>query len=269
MKENPMLSQRTGEPLGPYCGVWDKFVDVCSEHADEPAIIVATGARPATMAEVISYAELRVFAERIASRLEQSHGIGRGSRVATLLPSGAGGALVFWAAMKLQATSVPLNIALRTAENELGALLGDLEPDLLVVLDAKDKIHHLPSQEKILAVDDLLGPASMTGEGGLPTPPEDNMNSIPSVNAADPAICFLTSGTSSTPKACIHSQLNLSAAALAQAKFRCLQPNDRLCQQMPQFHAYGFSMSLAFWLTGAAVVFPDATFDASASVQAI
>jgi acyl-CoA synthetase (AMP-forming)/AMP-acid ligase II len=38
---------------------------------------------------------------------------------------------------------------------------------------------------------------------------------------------------------------------------------------MPQFHAYGFSMSLAFWPTGAAVVFPGTSFDASTSVQAV
>jgi acyl-CoA synthetase (AMP-forming)/AMP-acid ligase II len=269
MKENTMLSQRTGEPPGPYQSVWDRFVDKCSEYADRPAIIAATGARPATMAEVISYAELRVFAERIASHLEQSHGIGRGSRVATLLPSGAGGALVFWAAMKLQATFIPLNTALRTAEHELCAILGGLKPELLVVSDLDDDFNDLSSQVKLLAVSDLLGPSSMNGEGGLPTPPEDNMNNIPSTDAAAPTICFLTSGTSSTPKACIHSQLNLSAAALAQAQSRCLQPNDRLCQQMPQFHAYGFSMSLAFWLTGAAVVFPGMSFDASASVQAV
>jgi acyl-CoA synthetase (AMP-forming)/AMP-acid ligase II len=269
MKEALMLSQRTGEPPGPYRSVWDRFVDVCNEHADKPALIAATGARPATMAEVISYAELRVFAERIASCLEQIHGVGRGSRVATLSPAGTGGALVFWAAMKLQATFVPLNTALRTAERELGAILGDLEPELLVVLNAEDAMHHPPSQMKILAVSDLLGPVSMTANGGLSTPPEDDMNRLPSADAADPAICFLTSGTSSTPKACIHSQLNLSSAALAQAQSRCLQPNDRLCQQMPQFHAYGFSMSLAFWPTGAAVVFPGTSFDASTSVQAV
>jgi acyl-CoA synthetase (AMP-forming)/AMP-acid ligase II len=269
MKENTMLSQRTGEPPGPYQSVWDRFVDKCSEYADRPAIIAATGARPAKMAEVISYAELRVFAERIASHLEQSYGIGRGSRVATLLPSGAGGALVFWAATKLQATFIPLNTALRTTEHELCAILGGLKPDLLVVSELDDDFNDLSSQVKLLAVSDLLGPSSMNGEGGLPTLPEDNMNSISSADAAAPAICFLTSGTSSTPKACIHSQLNLSAAALAQAQSRCLQPNDRLCQQMPQFHAYGFSMSLAFWLTGGVVVFPGISFDASASVQAM
>jgi fatty-acyl-CoA synthase len=269
MEEDPMLSQRTGEPPGPYQSVWDRFIDACSEHADRPAIIAVTGARPATMADVTSYAELRVFAERIARCLEQSHGIRRGSRVATLLPAGAGGSLVFWAVMRLQATFFPINPALRTAENELGAILGDLKPDILIVPDEDDDFNHLSSQAKSLAVSDLLGPSSMNGEGGLPTPPEDNMNSISSSDAAAPAICFLTSGTSSTPKACIHSQLNLSAAALAQAQSRCLQPNDRLCQQMPQFHAYGFSMSLAFWLTGAAVVYPGMSFDASASVQAM
>jgi acyl-CoA synthetase (AMP-forming)/AMP-acid ligase II len=266
--ENLELSQRTGERPEPYRCVWDRFVDVCNRHVNLPAIIVATGVRTSTLNESMSYSELHLYASRLARWLEQSHDIGRGSRIATLLPIGMDGGLIFWAAMRLQATFIPINAVLRKVEHEFIAILNDLKPNLIVSDNGGD-IHGLPSLAKILSVGDLWAQIGLAGDDHCPNCLLDDVEWGSTAEAADPAICFLTSGTSSTPKACIHSQLSLSSAALAHKGSRCVQPNDLLCQQMPQFHAYGFSMSLAFWLAGGTVVFPSPSFDASASVEAI
>jgi acyl-coenzyme A synthetase/AMP-(fatty) acid ligase len=87
----------------------------------------------------MSYSELRLYASRLAARwLEQCHGIGRGSRIATLLPIDMDGELIFWAAMRLQATFIPVNAVLRKAEHEFIAILNDLKPDMIITDNGDD-----------------------------------------------------------------------------------------------------------------------------------
>jgi acyl-CoA synthetase (AMP-forming)/AMP-acid ligase II len=136
--QNLELSQRTGERPEPYRCIWDRFVDVCNRHINLPAIIAATGARTSTLNESMSYSGLRLHASRLARWLEQSHGIGRGSRIATPLPIGMDGGLIFWAAMRLQATFIPVNAVLWKAEHEFIAILNDLKPDLIITDNGDD-----------------------------------------------------------------------------------------------------------------------------------
>ena len=90
---------------------------------DEATAIAAEGARPLT------YAELRALMDRTVARLNEL-GVGRGDRVAIVLPNGPEMATAFLA-VAAAATSAPLNPAYRQDEFEF--YMDDLGAKALIV----------------------------------------------------------------------------------------------------------------------------------------
>jgi acyl-CoA synthetase (AMP-forming)/AMP-acid ligase II len=89
------------------------------------------------------------------------------------------------------------------------------------------------------------------------------------VSPQDTAVLLFSSGTTSRPKACPLTSLNLSAPAVQVGQTFSIAPGQSICQHLPSFHIFGITFSLAAWLTGATVVFPSPSFDAASSIQAI
>ena len=79
----------------------------------------------------------------------------------------------------------------------------------------------------------------------------------------------LTSGTTSTPKACPHNSQTLCLPSLAYRKLRHIDPEKRSVQHLSSNHAFGITVMLAFWFSGASVVYPNKTFEASSTLDAI
>ena len=169
-------------------------------------------------------------------------GVGRGDRVAILLPQGPGLALAFLA-VAASATAAPLNPASSAAELETTLL--ELQPRALIL--ARDSVAEARSVAMRLgvAVLDLdpnargAGRPGFCGTGPSPAPAADN-DAVPS----DVALVLNTSGTTSRPKRVPLSHANLLASAGAIRRTLGLGPGDRGLCVMPLFHIHGLIAGL-------------------------
>jgi acetyl-CoA synthetase len=174
-------------------------VDVCDKWADGSAKLALIHETESGDVRRYSFDELRSLSDRSAN-LFAAHGVGRGDRVAILMPQRPETALAHIAAYKLGAIAVPLFTlfgidALRYRLSDSGARL--------IVTDAAgaEKIsqirEHLPQLDTVLCVD------------GATQPAQDYHRLLQSASAcldvadtlaSDPALIIYTSGTTGAPK---------------------------------------------------------------------
>ena len=188
----------------------------------------------------LSYADINSLANRCCA-LMRGFGIGKGDRIALLLPSGNEFVSLFYGAAKLGAVVVPLN--LRLAGAELAYILADsgcravFYADLFAPLVANiraDQEHSLsvaswgelgtsPPAGDALAFGQLVSQASdeepESGPGG-----DDNM------------FIMYTSGTTGRPKGVVHSHETVLWSALTWLSVMDLRAGDRLWLPLPMFH---------------------------------
>jgi len=224
-----------------------------SHSADAPAI-GAPGLAP------MSYGELRALGERVATDLAAA-GVGRGDRVAIVLPNGATMASAF-ATVIQSATTAPLNPAYR--EDEFAFYLEDLGAKAIIVEEGYSGPALAAAQRFGLTVIRLAaageGPAGAftlsadgpAGAGRAPEEPEED----------DVALILHTSGTTSRPKIVPLSQRNVAASAMNIAASLALTPEDRCMNVMPLFHIHGLVAAVSATLVSGGEVWCTPGFDA-------
>ncbi len=214
--------------------------------ADAAAAIGAPDRAP------LSHGGLRTLAARTVEQLN-GVGIGRGDRVAIVLPNGPEMASAF-IAIAAGATTAPLNPAYKAEEFDF--YLGDLGARALVVAQGWDTparavavargvpIIELASSD--IAGDFTLHPdAALTGSAALPGWAE----------ADDVALVLHTSGTTSRPKIVPLRQRNICASAAHIGASLALTPDDVCLNIMPLFHIHGLIAAvLSSLAAGASVV---------------
>ncbi len=193
--------------------------------ADTADAITAPGRPPLT------HAGLRALADRTAATLARL-GIGRGDRVAIVLPNGPEAASCFVSVATAAATA-PLNPAYKPDEFEF--YLGDLRARALIVLQgdptpARDvaRAKNIPVLE--LVPGEAAGDFSLAAEGPIHGP---------AAAPDDAALVLHTSGTTSRPKLVPLTQGNLCASAAHIGAALALTPDDRCLNIMPLFHIHG------------------------------
>jgi acetyl-CoA synthetase len=180
-------------------------VDVCDRWAarepDRTALIVAG---PGDAAREYSYGDLRGRSNRLASLLRDL-GIGRGDRVAVLLPQAPETAIGHIAIYKLGAIAVPL-FALFGPE-ALQYRLGNASAKAVITnRDGAAKLAsiraHLPDLRHVLNID-----GAVPGGRDLAAELADRSPDFEAVNTAadDPALIIYTSGTTGQPKGALHA----------------------------------------------------------------
>jgi acyl-CoA synthetase (AMP-forming)/AMP-acid ligase II len=220
---------------------------------DEAVAIAAHGAPPLT------YAGLRALVDRTADKLNEL-GVGRGDRVAIVLPNGPEMATAFLS-VAAAAGAAPLNPAYRQDEFEF--YLGDLGAKALIVevgsespaLDAAQKlgvglITLMPEPERGAGAFRLCGDAGHAA--ARPGPAE----------AHDVALILHTSGTTSRPKIVPLTSANIWTSAHNIAKSLELGERDRALNVMPLFHIHGLIAGLAAPLSRGGAVFCTEGFNA-------
>ncbi|MFW5678718.1 MAG: acyl--CoA ligase [Pseudomonadota bacterium] len=181
-------------------------------------------------------------------------GIGRGDRVAIVLPNGPEMATAF-IAVATGATTAPLNPAYR--EDEFDFYLDDLQAKALVV--AADEAGPAVAVAKkrglplLRLAFDAAGPAGAFTLSLDGTAPTGGCTGGPA-EAGDVALVLHTSGTTSRPKIVPLLQSNLAASARHIGTTLHLSPADRCLNIMPLFHIHGLIAAvLASLAAGASI----------------
>ncbi|WP_300033465.1 acyl--CoA ligase [uncultured Roseobacter sp.] len=208
--------------------------------------------------EWLSYAGLRALSDQVASALHAA-GIGRGDRVAIVLPNGPEMATAFFTIAQTAVTA-PLNPAYR--EDEFAFYIDDLNAKAVVLMDGQEG-PALAAAEK-LGVPVLRLSSDPADPAGTFTLSSDTSGTCDqsAPEAGDVALILHTSGTTSRPKIVPLLQSNVAASAHNIAVSLALTPDDRCMNVMPLFHIHGLLAAVSSTLATGGQVWCAPGFDA-------
>lgn len=208
----------------------------------------------------MTYAGLADQTARTLSALHAA-GVGRGDRVAIVLPNGPEMAAAF-VTVAQGAVTAPLNPAYKLEEFDF--YLSDLKARAIILpadysgpaLEAAAR-HGLVILRLSFAVTDPAGVFALTSEGSSGASPDTAM-----AEPDDIALILHTSGTTSRPKIVPLLQRNVSASARHIQQSLALTPADRCLNMMPLFHIHGLIAAVSASLAAGASVWCAPGFDA-------
>lgn len=199
----------------------------------------------------LTYSRLHVHISEVVETLN-TMGLGRGDRIAIVLPNGPEMAVAFLA-VSACATSAPLNPAYLASEFDF--YLSDLNPKALIVQSgiespatAVAQVLNIPIIELVPMLEAEAGIFRLTGD--LDAPIVSNSFAQPE----DVALVLHTSETTSQPKIVPLTQSNLCTSARNIKIAMKLQSGDRLLNIMPLFHIHGLSALVSSLSAGGSVV---------------
>ena len=222
---------------------------------DAPSIL-APGRPP------LSFGALRALAESTGRALNEM-GLGRGDRLAIVLPNGPETAACF-VAIGCHATTAPLNPAYRT--EEFAFHLSDLRATALVVEQGARSPVVAAARELGIRIVGLIADQARPA-GAFQLVAHDGAGPAGAVlrGPAEPddiALLLHTSGTTSRPKLVPLSHRNVCASADNIAGALRLDADDLCLNIMPLFHIHGLMAALLGSLSAGSAVFAAPGFDA-------
>ncbi len=208
----------------------------------------------------LTYAGLADQTARTLAALHRA-GVGRGDRVAIVLPNGPEMASAFITVAQ-GAVTAPLNPAYKL--DEFDFYLSDLKARAIILpegydgpaLEAAAK-HGLVVLRLAFAPTDPAGSFTLTAEGTTGASPDTAL-----AGADDIALILHTSGTTSRPKIVPLLQRNVVASARHIQQSLELSPSDRCLNMMPLFHIHGLIAAVSASLAAGASVWCTPGFDA-------
>ena len=206
----------------------------------------------------MTYGGLRDLAQDVRTALH-SFGIGRGDRVAIVLPNGPEMAAAFITVAQVAVTA-PLNPAYR--EDEYAFYLEDLKAKALVVMEGDDG--PAVAAAKRLGIALLRVSVADGAAAGHFTLTSDATGTADTAapGADDVALILHTSGTTSRPKIVPLLQSNVAASAEHIRASLDLTPADRCMNVMPLFHIHGLLAAVSASLCAGASIWCTPGFNA-------
>ena len=218
-------------------------------------------ARPALRAPdgraTLTYGALRDLAARTGAALN-AKGIGRGDRVAIVLPNGPEMASVF-VTVACAATTAPLNPSYR--EDEFAFYIDDLKAKALIVAKGVETPARAAAARlgvPILEVVPGTAAGDFTLEGGAPAAAAHPG----AAQEDDVALVLHTSGTTARPKIVPLTHGNVTASARHIAASLALTGEDVCLNVMPLFHIHGLIAAVLSSLGAGGAVVCTPGFDA-------
>ncbi len=229
--------------------------DLLANGADDAIAITAPSAVPLT------YRGLREQVDATIAALN-AVGVGRGDRVAIVLPNGPEMAVAFLS-IAAGATAAPLNPQYRAEEFEF--YLTDLAAKALVV-EAGDPSVATSVAAKLGVPVITLDPTPGEGVGRFELDTSALPKRAPAAGGpalpSDTALVLHTSGTTSRPKIVPLAQANVCASARNVSRTLALSAVDRGLVIMPLFHIHGLIAGVMAPLSTAGSVFCTPGFNA-------
>jgi acyl-CoA synthetase (AMP-forming)/AMP-acid ligase II len=182
----------------------------------------------------LSHGELRALAQRTVADLN-AMGIGRGDRVAMVLPNGPEMAALF-VTVACAATTAPLNPAYKA--EEFNFYLADLNASALIVLQGMDTPARGVAAARGIPVIELV-PGEKAGAFTLSGRSSESPALSGAAEVDDVALILHTSGTTSRPKIVPLRHINVTASAIHIGAALRLTPDDVCLNIMPLFHIHG------------------------------
>lgn len=232
--------------------------DLLAAGPDTAPAIIGEGRRTMT------YGALRALCRKTAENLA-AQGIGRGDRVAIVLPNGPEMATAF-VTLSTCATTAPLNPGYRAEEFRF--YLSDLKAKALVIQQGMDSPARTVASELGLQIIDLHTDESMDAgafalEAGGATQGDIPGNAADSAPTSDDiALILHTSGTTSRPKIVPLTQQNICTSAGNIAETLRLTTDDRCLNIMPLFHIHGLIGAVLSSLSAGASIWCSPGFNA-------
>lgn len=225
-----------------------------AERTPEALALLAPGRAPLT------YGRLWQLVDDVVQQLH-ALGVGRGDRVAVVLPNGPEMAVAALA-VAAEAICVPLNPAYGAREWDVA--LAAMRARALLVQADRDAPARAVAQAHALGILELVprheaeaGCFTLTGEAlGHPAPPEF-------APPDDVAVVLQTSGTTSQPKWVPLTHANICTRAYHKCVAHHLVAPDRCLNVMPLYHGHGLIHTLLTSLMAGASVVCSPGFDAA------
>lgn len=224
----------------------------------------------------LTYAQLNGAANQLANALTEA-GIGRGDRVAIMLPNVPYFPLCYYGILKTGATVVPLNVLLKG--REVAYHLDDSAAKLLIAFEmfADDAARGVEASDHC---DQLwlctADPAAASPLDGVKTLGQALHGKAPTFDMAqtmadDTAVILYTSGTTGQPKGAELTHFNMFFNALYSAD-RLMQGgrDDVLMAVLPLFHSFGQTcvMNLGLYIGGTITMLPRFEPDKALAIMA-
>jgi oxalate---CoA ligase len=220
-------------------------------EASRPALRAPEG-RPS-----LSYAGLRALVGRTVEALN-ARGIGRGDRVAIVLPNGPEMASSF-ISVACGATTAPLNPAYRQEEFEF--YIEDLKAKALLIAKGMESPARAAAAKFGVPVIELV-PGEAAGDFRLDGGPSGKPARPGIAEQDDIALVLHTSGTTARPKIVPLAHSNVTASARNIARTLSLTQADACLNVMPLFHIHGLIAAVLSSLGAGASVVCTPGFDA-------
>ena len=276
--QQPLLGMTVGDVLDRAAASWP----------DREALLVAhQGVR-------WNWRELHTRARHLASGL-MALGLQPGDRIGMLAPNRAEWVLVQFGAAYAGLILVNINPAYRPPEleyalNKVGcralimettlktsdylAILQSLAPELATAVPGELHAERLPELRFVirLGTDKTAGMFNFDDIIALADNEhfEKLSDRAASLDFDEPINIQFTSGTTGTPKAATLTHHNIVNNAHISAELMRFREQDRLCIPLPMYHCFGMVLGTLLCAThGAAIVFPSASFDPAAALDAI
>lgn len=220
--------------------------------------------RPATLyyGGELSYASLKQQVDALAGYLQTRCGVGRGDRVALYLQNSPQFVIAMYAILRAEAVVVPLNTMNRQQEvahivRDSGskvAIFGQELTENIAPLLGGDLAHGIVATysdyidpDTDLPVPDIVTAPAIETTGAITWRDVLDEGCEPGPHLAGPddlAVLPYTSGTTGTPKGCLHTHRSVMHTAVAGAEW-CLAPKDSVVlAALPMFHVTGMQNCL-------------------------
>jgi long-chain acyl-CoA synthetase len=188
----------------------------------------------------MTYAELDAAAGRVAAGLRRA-GVRQGDCVCIMLPNVPQFVIAYFAALRLGAVAVPMNVLLSPSEVE--HYIARSRARILVAWDGTAGVTLAADVASGVAVYVVRPPGSEAVPPGA-HPFEDLVPGLEPTEPDDTAVIIYTAGTTGRPKGAELTHFQLYMCADIGGRTFGLAEDDVVCAVLPMFHVFGLSSIL-------------------------